>query len=112
MECREAQRAMDELLNGALEHWAPLHGHVKACERCSTEWRRLQRLDRLARDELRDPVSEAELERLTAGVLRTIAASSRAVLSAPPASPRVALAAFSLVAVLLLGVAGGRHGER
>jgi hypothetical protein len=99
---------MDELLNGALENWGPLHKHVAHCERCCREWRRLRRLDHLAREGLRDPVPEADLEGLTAGVVRAIAACDPPTSSPSPAWTRRSLAAAVLVVVFLLGVAGGQ----
>ena len=103
MNCRQANRLMDDVLNGVLEHSSELEAHLAECDRCAAEWSALQRLARAARGELGRPVDEDRLERLTGSLLRALAAEPRPA----PYMPLVWARAAAALGLLLAAFAGG-----
>ncbi|MBL7224298.1 MAG: hypothetical protein ISS72_10630 [Candidatus Brocadiae bacterium] len=72
MDCREARRAMDDLLDGALMDSEALDEHAAACGECRGELGRLRALDAAVAASVAYAPEEHGLERMTAEVLDEI----------------------------------------
>lgn len=105
MDCRRAERLMDELLDGDLgrsRRWA-LEGHLAQCERCAERFEQLYALDRLARRiEVASPGGDF-VERVMA---RIGAEERKARLQAPARKGRWVAAAAPVAVVVLAGALG------
>jgi len=103
MDCREARRLMDDLLDGALMDSEALDEHAAACEGCREELGRLRALDAAVAASVVHTPEEHELARMTAGVLDEIEVR-------PPVAlwPKVAALAAAAVVIFCGGLWAGR----
>ncbi len=109
MNCRNARKLMDEVLDGNPAHQARLEEHVAECEQCRAQWSLLSRTQDALAQSVSRSVEPSALEQLTENVLTEVGARE-ARLQVMPA-PRRWLA-FAVAAGLLLafgvGLGAGR----
>ena len=108
MNCRHANRLMDEVLNGTREESAEFRDHLAQCAACAAQWARLGRLAAAARAEFRDTADEEQPERVSAAVLKTLEAEPTPTPALVPLWARAVAACLLLMAVFSVGLAVGR----
>ncbi len=107
MNCEQARRLMQDILDGTQVDHAELDGHCAECPQCRAEWRQLQALDSAVRADMRCDVPVECRDRVIADTLRGIESrQGHAVRGAR--WPRWVAAAAALIVAFSFGLYAGR----
>ena len=107
MNCKQARRLMQDILDGTQADHAELDGHCAECPQCRAEWRQLQALDSAVRADVRCDVPVARRDRVIAAALHRIESQQgRAARSAR--WPKLVTAAALVIVAFSVGLGAGR----
>ncbi len=107
MNCEQARRVMQDILDGTQVDNAELDAHCAQCPQCRAEWRQLQAIDSAVRADTQCDVPVASRDRVMASALQRIEFESADTARGARWLRRVATAAL-LAAVFASGLYAGR----
>ena len=107
MNCKQARRAMQDVLDSTQADHPELDAHCAECPQCCAEWRQLQAIDSAVRADTQCDVPVECRDRVIAAALRRIELQQRPAVRAVRWVRGVATAAL-LIAVLVSGLYAGR----
>ncbi len=107
MNCEQARRVMQDVLDGTQADHAELDAHCAECPQCRAEWRQLQAIASAVRADVRCDVPGECRDRVIAGALRRIESRQGHAARGTWWPRRVATAAL-LIAIFVGGIYAGR----
>ena len=107
MNCEQARRVMQDVLDGTQADHAELDAHCAECPQCRAEWRQLQAIDSAVRAGVRCDVPVECRDRVMADALRRIELRQGHAARGTRWPRRVATAAL-LIAIFVGGIYAGR----